>query len=149
MHPAWWGGLARLQNSRTCASYPRQPEWRWEAGLMKALRWLSDTLRRLNPRERRVVLGGAIVSATALLVVLVGLPLTHHWTVRETAYTASREQWLRLRMLVTNTDRLRRALEERKRAHAADEARLVTGATPPPPAPALQGPRKRHVAGSS
>jgi len=116
---------------------------------MKALRWLSDTLRRLNPRERRVVLGGAIVSATALLVVLVGLPLTQHWTVRETAYMASREQWLRLRMLVTNTDRLRRALEERKRAHAADEARLVTGATPALAASALQGLLQRYADESS
>jgi len=116
---------------------------------MKALHWLSDTLRRLNPRERWVVLGGALVSATALLVVLVGLPLTHDWTVREVAYTASREQWLRLTALVANTDRLRRALDERKRAHAADDARLVTGATPALAASALQGLLQRYADESS
>ena len=58
---------------------------------MKALPWLSDTLRRLNPRERRVVLGGALVSATALVLVLFGLPFAHRWAAREVAYTASRE----------------------------------------------------------
>src|SRR5438874_154172 len=149
MRPAWWRSLARLQNSRRCASYPRQLVWRWETGPMKALHWLSDTLRRLNPRERWVVLGGALVSATALLVVLVGLPLTHDWTVREVAYTASREQWLRLTALVANTDRLRRALDERKRAHAADDARLVTGATPALAASALQGLLQRYADESS
>src|SRR6267378_4229155 len=104
---------------------------------MKALPWLSDTLRRLNPRERRVVLGGALVSATALVVVLLGVPFVHHWAVREAAYTASREQWLRLATLVGNADHLRRALAQRKVAHAADDARLVTGATPALAASAL------------
>src|SRR2546423_6343630 len=52
-------------------------------------------------------------------------------------------------MLVTNTDRMRRALEERKRAHAADEARLVTGATPALAASALQGLLQRYADESS
>ena len=116
---------------------------------MKALHWLSDTLRRLNPRERRVGLGGALVSASALLVVLVGLPLAQHWAAREATYTATREQWLRLTLLVANTDRLRRALDERQRAHAADEIRLVTGATPALAASALQGLLQRYADESS
>ena len=116
---------------------------------MKAFPWLSDTLRRLNRRERLVVLGGALVSATALVVVLFGLPLARHWAVREVAYTASREQWLRLAALAANTDRLRRALDERKLAHAADEARLVTGATPALAASALQGLLQRYADESS
>src|SRR3989442_10916712 len=110
---------------------------------MKALPWLSDTLRRLNPRERRVVLGGALVSATALVLVLLGLPLAHHWAVREAAYTASREQWLRLAALAASTDRLRRAGGERTPPHAPDEAPPVTRATPPPPASAPPGPPPR------
>src|SRR2546428_11715570 len=100
---------------------------------MKALPWLSDTLRRLNPRERRVVLGGALVSATALVIVLIGLPLVHRWAVREAAYTASREQWLRLATLVANPGPLRRALDERKRAPAGHQARLGAGAAAPLP----------------
>ena len=116
---------------------------------MKTLHWLFDTLRRLNPRERRVVLGGALVSATALVIVLVGLPLAHHWAAREAAYTASRERWLRLATLVASTDRLRRALDERKVAHAADEARLVTGATPALAASSLQGLLQRYADESS
>src|SRR6266550_4863927 len=116
---------------------------------MKALPWLSDTLRRLNPRERRVVLGGALVSATALVLVLLGLPLAHHWAVREAAYTVSREQWLRLAALAASTDRLRRAVDERKLAHATDEARLVTGATPALAASALQGLLQRYADESS
>ena len=116
---------------------------------MKALPWLSDTLRRLNPRERRVVVGGACVSATALVIVLLGLPLAHHWALREAAYTASREQWLRLTALAASTDRLRRAVDERKREHAAGEGRLVTGATPALAASALQGLLQRYADESS
>ncbi len=116
---------------------------------MKALHWLSDTLRRLNPRERRMVLGGALVSASALVIVLLGLPFAHHWAVREAAYTASREQWLRFAALTGNTDGLRRALVERKLAHAPDEARLVTGATPALAASSLQGLLQRYADESS
>src|SRR6267378_4717790 len=139
MRRAWWRSLAWLRNSRECVFSPRLPAVRWATGPMKALPWLSDTLRRLNPRERRVVLGGALVSATALLIVLLGLPLAHHWAVREATYTASREKWQRLAALTASTDGLRRAVDVRKGADAAGEARLVTGETPALAASALQG----------
>src|SRR2546426_5652745 len=111
---AWWRCSAGPRNSRRCAFCPRQPAPRWATGPMKALPWLSDSLRRLNPRERRVVLGGALVSATALVVVLLGVPFARHWAVREAAYTASREQWLRLATLVADADHLRPALAPRE-----------------------------------
>src|SRR2546423_9146890 len=116
---------------------------------MKALPWLSDTLRRLNPRERRVVLGGALVSATALVLVLLGLPLAHHWAVREAAYTVSREQWLRLAALAASTDRLRRGVDERKLPHATQQAPLLAGATPPPAAATPPGLPQRPADQSS
>src|SRR6266702_5343540 len=116
---------------------------------MRALPWLSDTFRHLKPRERRVVLGGAIVSATALMVVLLVLPFGQRWREREAAYAASREQWVRLATLAASTDRLRRALDEQKLAHAADEARLVTGATPALAASVIQGLLQRYADESS
>ena len=116
---------------------------------MRALPSLSDTLQRLNPRERRVVLGGAIVSVTALAVVLLVLPFARRWATREAAYSASREQWVRLQTLTAGTDRLRRALDERKLTHAADEARLVTGATAALAASVLQGLLQRYADESS
>jgi len=106
---------------------------------------LSDTLRRLKPRERRVILGGAIVSAVALVFVLGVLPLGRRWAVREAAYAASRGQWVRLATLAANTDRLRRALDEQKLAVAADQARLVSGATPALAASTLQGLLQRYA----
>src|SRR2546428_13851806 len=108
---------------------------------MKALPWRFDTLRRLNlnTRERRVVLGGALVSATALLIVLLGLPFAHHWAVREAAYTTSREQWLRLAAPAANTPPPRPAPDEPKSAYAPPQARPLTRATPPLAAPGRPG----------
>src|SRR3989454_3474649 len=132
MRRAWWRSLAPLRNSGRCAFSPRQPVVRRATGPMKALPWLSDTLRRLNPRERRVVLGGALVSATALVLVLLGLPFAHRWAVREAAYRASREQWLRFAALTANTDRLRRAAPHPEAAPAPRPGPPPAGARPPP-----------------
>jgi type II secretory pathway component PulM len=116
---------------------------------MKASPSLSDTFRRLKPRERRVVLGGAIVSVAALAIVGVGLPFAHHWTARETAYAASRAQWVRLASLTASTDRLQHALDAQKRAFAADDDRLVTGSTPALAASTLQGLVQGYASASS
>jgi len=109
------------------------------------LRSLSDTLRRLKPRERRVILGGASVSAAALVIVLGILPFGRRWAAREDAYAASREQWVRLATLAASTDGLRRTLAEQQRAFAADVARLVSGATPALAASSLQGLLQRYA----
>jgi type II secretory pathway component PulM len=116
---------------------------------MRALPWPSDTFQRLKPRERRVVLGGAVVSAAALVTVLIVLPVARRWAVREAAYAASREQWVRLAGLAANTDRLRRALDEQRLVHAPDAARLVTGPTPALAASTLQGLLQRYADESS
>src|SRR3989442_14440355 len=112
---------------------------------MSPLRSLSDTLRRLKPRERGVSGGGPIVSAAALVIVLGVVPSARRWAAREATYAASREQWMRLATLATSRDRLQHALDEQQRAFAADEARLVSGATPALAASTLQGLLQRYA----
>jgi Type II secretion system (T2SS), protein M subtype b len=85
-----------------------------------------------------VVIGGAIVSAVVLVIAGVVLPFTDHWAERETAYAASRDQWVRLSTLYASTDRLKHALDAQRVAFAADEDRLVAGATPALAASTLQ-----------
>src|SRR5207244_2503371 len=120
---ASWRSSVECRNSETSTSCPRRIASRWATRPMRALRSLSDTLRRLKPRERRAILGGATLSAAALVIVLGVVPLGRRWEAREAAYAASGEQWVRLATLAATTDRLRRALDEQKRAFAADEDR--------------------------
>jgi type II secretory pathway component PulM len=116
---------------------------------MKAFPSLSDTLRRLKPRERRVVAGGAIVSAAALVIVGLVLPFAHGWSEREAAYAASYTQWSRLAGLSANSDRLQHAVDALAKASAADTTRLVTGETPALAASTLQGLVQRYASESA
>ena len=85
-----------------------------------------------------MVIGGAIVSAVALVIAGVVLPFADHWAERQTSYAASRDQWVRLSTLVASADELKRALDAQRVAFAADEDRLVDGATPALAASTLQ-----------
>ena len=105
---------------------------------MKTSPWLSATLQRLNPRERRVVAAGAAVSAAALFLVLLVLPFAHQWVTREAAIAASREQWTRLQSLVSGESRLRRALDTVRLAQQSVRGRLLAGTTPAVAASNLQ-----------
>ncbi len=105
---------------------------------MKTSPWLSATLQRLNPRERRVVAAGAAVSAAALFIVLLVLPFAHQWVTREAAIAASREQWTRLQSLVSGESRLRRALDTVRLAQQSVRGRLLAGTTPAVAASNLQ-----------
>jgi type II secretory pathway component PulM len=116
---------------------------------MKASRWLFDSLRRLKPRERRVVMGGAIVSAVALVTMGVIVPIADHWTARESSYAASRAQWVKLSVLAASKDRLQRALDEQKVSLAAQESRLVEGTTPALAASTLQSMLQQYAAQSA
>jgi len=116
---------------------------------MKASRWLFDSLQRLKPRERRVVMGGAIVSALALVTMGVIVPIADHWTSRESSYAASRSQWVKLSVLAANTDRLQRALDEQKVSLAAQESRLVEGTTPALAASTLQSMLQQYAQASA
>jgi hypothetical protein len=85
-----------------------------------------------------MVVGGTIVSAAALVIVGVVLPIADHWMARERSYAAARQQWVRLATLAASKDALQRALDEQKVALAAQEDRLVTGTTPALAASTLQ-----------
>ncbi len=97
---------------------------------MRPLRSLSDSFRRLSRRERTVVSAGAAVSAAALAVSFLVLPLADRWETREAVHRASRAQWIRLQALVASEDRLRRALDQQRRAQRTSAEVLLTGATP-------------------
>jgi hypothetical protein len=99
---------------------------------------LSTSWQRLSARERRVVIGGAAVSAAALALVLIVLPFLDRWTSREAAIDARREQLGRLESLLRGEQTIRRALELQQRAQAPLRSRLITGATPAVAASALQ-----------
>jgi Type II secretion system (T2SS), protein M subtype b len=105
---------------------------------MKASPSPFDTLRRLEPRERRVVAAGAIVSAAMLATVWLVLPFAQHWAARESRLAAARERWDRVATLVANTGRLRQTLDSARRASAADAGDIVAGATPALAASAIQ-----------
>lgn len=105
---------------------------------MKASLSLSDLARRLEPRERRVVLAGALVSAVALAVAWFGVPFALQWTSRNAQLTATRDRWARLTTLVASTNRVRLALDAALRTSGADQSRLINGATPALAASALQ-----------
>src|SRR5579862_4572007 len=116
---------------------------------MKASPSPFDTLRRLEPRERRVVAGGAIVSAVMLLAVWLVVPFAQHWRAREVQLAAARDKWERVATLVANTGRLRQALDSARRASAGDQGQIVTGATPALAASAIQDVLQRDAAQSS
>jgi len=112
---------------------------------MKALPWLSDSLRRLKPRERGFVLAGSAVMVATLVVVELVLPITHQWALRDAAYAATEQQWARLTALTANMGRLRRLRDDQRSAFDADEQRLVSGATPALAASTLQGLIQRYA----
>jgi type II secretory pathway component PulM len=105
---------------------------------MKASRWLSDWYRARNPRERRVLAGGAAVSVVALAAVFIALPLAARWSAREDSIEAKREQLTRLDDLVRRQAPIRAALQARRNEREALADRLLTGATLDVAASALQ-----------
>lgn len=112
---------------------------------MKAFRWLSDSFRRLNRREQRVVLGGAAIAAAALLVVFAFLPLRARWSSQDSTYAASHDRYIRLQTLVASESRLRQALEAQQQGLRASVGLLATGSTPALAASNLQALVQRYA----
>jgi hypothetical protein len=105
---------------------------------MKASRWLSDTLRRLNSRERIVVIGGAAISAVAAVAVLVVLPQARRWLDREDQIAMHAEQLARLESLVEREDMVRDRLAALERERTAAARQLLEGETAAVAASSLQ-----------
>lgn len=105
---------------------------------MKRSHWLSDSLPRVSPRERRFIFAGTGVAVALLILTGVALPFVGRWTAREAAYVTTRDQWARLAGLAAGIDQLRSTRDGQREAQGAELARLVTGATPALGASALQ-----------
>jgi hypothetical protein len=116
---------------------------------MKASPSPFDTLRRLEPREQRVVAAGAIASAVMLLAVWLVLPFAQHWRLREARLAAARERWERVATLVANTGRLRQTLDSARRASSAVQGQIVVAATPALAGSAIQDVLQRDAMQSS
>lgn len=91
---------------------------------------LSGWLARLSSRERRVVAGGALLSALIMTGVWVVLPLARRWEDREALISARQAQLAQLVTLVRGDTAARRTLAVRERDRTALRARLLTGDTP-------------------
>ena len=96
---------------------------------MRIFPWLSATYRHLNPRERVVVLVGAVLSMTAVLTVLVALPVARRWSDREAEIGARAEQLARLEALIASRDTVESRLAAMQGARADAAQRLLEGET--------------------
>jgi type II secretory pathway component PulM len=101
--------------------------------------------RRLSPRERRILIAGALVSASALLAVWVVLPFVERWQFREESIATQRARLMQLQSLIQEQSGLRQSLASRQRAHPSVRARLLTGSTPALAASDLQALLQRYA----
>jgi len=98
----------------------------------------SALFARLEPRERRVVVGGAALSAASLLLVLAVLPLSERWSAREQSIAAKRQQLARLTALVGSANSVQRAVDSLRSARGSRTGRVLRGETPALAAAKLQ-----------
>ena len=115
---------------------------------MRPFPWLSATYRRLNPRERIVVLVGAALSSVAVLTVLVALPVARRWTDREAEIRLRAEQLARLEGLIASREPIARQLAAMQDARAEAAQRLLEGETMAVAASGLQLLLNRYAAES-
>jgi type II secretory pathway component PulM len=97
---------------------------------MRIFLWLSEWFARLEPRERRVVAGGAIACAILLLTVYAIVPFAKRWSDREAAIQAKAEQLARLQSLVDSEAALQRVVAELEQGRSLRNRRLLVGTTP-------------------
>lgn len=112
---------------------------------MKASPSLSSTLRRLEPRERIVILASGAIIAAVLVILYAVVPFVNHWTAREASLRVKAQQLARLEGMVAREAEFAgvvAALEEQRR-RGAD--RLLHGSTPALAASRLQSILTRYA----
>ncbi len=105
---------------------------------MRTSHWLFGWYARLDRRERRVVAGGAILSAVALITVYGVLPFARRWSERESRIAALAEQAGRLEAVVESEAALDRVVAELESSREHRARRLLVGQTPDLAASSLQ-----------
>ena len=105
---------------------------------MRIFLWLSEWFARLEPRERRVVAGGAIACAVLLLAVYAIVPFARRWSDREASIGAKAEQLARLQSLVDGEEALQSVVAELEQGRSRRGRRLLVGTTPALAASTLQ-----------
>ena len=110
---------------------------------------LPLAVRPLAGRERRVVAGGALIAALALLLAFAIVPFARRWRADSAAIDAAREQHDRLRALIADEARIREALDQRRAARNTYAARLASGETAALAAAELQALIGRYAEESS
>jgi hypothetical protein len=110
----------------------------------------TEPLRReaLRPRERRVVIGGALVVAAALLVARGVVPYVERWQVREAQLDATRDRAARLAGLQNATQALEQRAGSAERLLAQSSRRVLHARSSGLAASALQGLLQEAVDGA-
>lgn len=105
---------------------------------MRTFRSLSTLFARLNPRERRVVIGGAALAVASLVLVLGVLPFSARWSAREESIAGKRQQLERLTALIGSANSVQQAVDSMRSGRGARTARIFRAPTPALAAAKLQ-----------
>jgi hypothetical protein len=92
----------------------------------------------LEPRERRTLVAGALVSAVLLVFTFAVMPYARRWSEREAAIAVAEDRVARLRSLAANEQAIARASAEHEARLDAAGVRLLHGRTSALAASALQ-----------
>jgi len=96
---------------------------------MRVFPSLSDTLRRLEPRERIVVAASGAILAATLVILYAVIPFVDHWSARETAIDAKSEQLARLEGMVAREGDFSNTVAALKAERRRASNRLLHGRT--------------------
>lgn len=105
---------------------------------MRTFPSLSTLFARLNPRERRVVIGGAALAVASLVLVLGVLPFAARWSAREESIAGKRQQLERLTALIGSANSVQQAVDSMRSSRGARTARIFRAPTPALAAAKLQ-----------